>query len=41
MLLRERAPRLAAMMDAFLDDVLAYMAVPREHWPANIEHKSD
>ena len=41
MLLRQRAPRLAAMMDAFLDDVLAYMAVPREHWPANIEHKSD
>ena len=31
--LRERAPRLAALMDASLDDVLAYTAFPKEHWP--------
>ncbi len=31
--LRERAPKLAAMMDASLDDVLAYTAFPKEHWP--------
>jgi putative transposase len=31
--LRERFPRLAEMMDASREDVLAYMAFPREHWP--------
>jgi transposase-like protein len=31
--LRERAPKLAALMDAARDDVLAYTAFPREHWP--------
>ena len=31
--LRERAPKLAALMDASLDDVLAYTAFPKEHWP--------
>jgi putative transposase len=31
--LRERAPRLAELMDAARDDVLAYTAFPREHWP--------
>ena len=31
--LRERAPKLAALMDASLDDVLAYTAYPKEHWP--------
>src|SRR4051812_34941072 len=31
--LRERAPRLAALMDAAREDVLAYTAFPREHWP--------
>jgi putative transposase len=31
--LRERAPRLAALMDEARDDVLAYTAFPREHWP--------
>jgi putative transposase len=31
--LRERAPKLAALMDASLDDVLAYTDFPREHWP--------
>ncbi len=30
--LRERAPKLAALMDASLDDVLAYTAFPKEHW---------
>lgn len=30
--LRERFPKLAALMDASRDDVLAYMAFPREHW---------
>ncbi len=31
--LRERAPKLAALMDASLDDVLAYTAFPKDHWP--------
>lgn len=31
--LRERFPKLAEMTDASRDDVLAYMAFPREHWP--------
>ena len=31
--LRERAPKLAALMDASLDDVLAYTTFPKEHWP--------
>jgi transposase-like protein len=31
--LRERAPKLAALMDASLEDVLAYTAFPKEHWP--------
>jgi len=31
--LRERAPKLAALMDGARDDVLAYTAFPREHWP--------
>src|SRR5690242_13452602 len=31
--LRERAPRLAALMDEAREDVLAYTAFPREHWP--------
>ena len=31
--LRERFPRLAKLMDGARDDVLAYMAFPREHWP--------
>jgi transposase-like protein len=31
--LRDRAPKLAALMDASLDDVLAYTAFPKEHWP--------
>ncbi len=31
--LRERAPKLAALMDGSLDDVLAYTAFPKEHWP--------
>jgi transposase-like protein len=30
--LREKQPKLAAMMDASRDDVLAYMAFPKEHW---------
>ena len=30
--LRERFPKLAELMDAARDDVLAYMAFPREHW---------
>lgn len=30
--LREKYPKLAAMMDASRDDVLAYMDFPREHW---------
>src|SRR4029079_4133765 len=31
--LRERAPKLAALMDEAREDVLAYTAFPREHWP--------
>jgi putative transposase len=31
--LRERFSRLAELMDGSPDDVLAYMAFPREHWP--------
>src|SRR3954462_14058506 len=31
--LGERAPRLAALMDEAREDVLAYTAFPREHWP--------
>ncbi len=30
--LREKYPKLAAMMDESRDDVLAYMDFPREHW---------
>ena len=30
--LREKYPKLATMMDAGRDDVLAYMDFPREHW---------
>ena len=30
--LRERQPKLGALMDASRDDVLAYMSFPREHW---------
>ena len=31
--LRERAPKLAELMDDAREDVLAYTAFPREHWP--------
>jgi transposase-like protein len=31
--LRERVPRLAELMDEARDDVLAYTAFPKEHWP--------
>jgi putative transposase len=31
--LRERAPKLAALMDEAREDVLAYTAFPKEHWP--------
>jgi putative transposase len=31
--LRERVPKLAALMDAVRNDVLAYSLFPREHWP--------
>ena len=31
--LREKQPKLSAMMDASRDDVLAYMDFPKEHWP--------
>jgi putative transposase len=31
--LRERQPKLAALMDTSREDVLAYMDFPREHWP--------
>lgn len=31
--LREKQPRLAALMDNSREDVLAYMSFPREHWP--------
>jgi putative transposase len=30
--LRDKQPKLAAMMDAFRDDVLAYMDFLKEHW---------
>src|SRR5947209_1945481 len=30
--LRERFPKLAELMDASQEDVLMYMAFPREHW---------
>ena len=33
MRLRERFPKLAELMDGAREDVLAYMAFPREHWP--------
>lgn len=31
--LREKQPKLAALMDSSREDVLAYMDFPREHWP--------
>jgi transposase-like protein len=31
--LRDRAPKLAALMDEAHEDVLAYTAFPKEHWP--------
>ena len=31
--LRDKQPRLGALMDASREDVLAYMDFPREHWP--------
>ena len=31
--LREKQPKLSAMMDASRDDVLAYMDFPKDHWP--------
>ena len=31
--LREKQPKLGALMDASREDVLAYMTFPREHWP--------
>ena len=31
--LREKQPRLSAMMDASREDVLAYMDFPKEYWP--------
>ena len=31
--LRERVPKLASLMDDARDDVLAYTAFPKEHWP--------
>ena len=31
--LREKQPKLSAMMDASREDVLAYMDFPKEHWP--------
>jgi putative transposase len=31
--LRERTPKLAAMMDEAREDVLAYTVFPKEHWP--------
>ncbi len=31
--LREKQPKLSAMMDASCEDVLAYMDSPKEHWP--------
>jgi putative transposase len=31
--LRDRAPKLAELMDEAREDVLAYTAFPKEHWP--------
>jgi putative transposase len=31
--LRDRFPKLAALMDDAEDDVLAFMAFPKAHWP--------
>lgn len=31
--LRDRAPKLAEMMDGSREDLLAYTAFPKEHWP--------
>jgi transposase-like protein len=31
--LRDKQPKLGALMDASREDVLAYMGFPREHWP--------
>ncbi len=31
--LREKQPKLGAMMDASCEDVLAYMDFPKDHWP--------
>ena len=31
--LREKQPKLGAMMDASREDVLAYMDFPKDHWP--------
>lgn len=31
--LRERFPKLSALMDGAEDDVLAFMGFPKEHWP--------
>ncbi len=31
--LREKQPKLSALMDASREDVLAYMDFPKEHWP--------
>jgi putative transposase len=31
--LRERFPKLSALMDAAEDDVLAFMGFPKDHWP--------
>jgi putative transposase len=31
--LRERFPKLGALMDEAEDDVLAHLAFPKEHWP--------
>jgi putative transposase len=31
--LRDKQPKLGALMDASREDVLAYMDFPREHWP--------
>jgi transposase-like protein len=41
--LRERFPKLAELMDSAREDVLAYTAFPREHWPqiASTNHLSD
>src|SRR3982750_2363893 len=36
--LRERFPKLAELMDASQEDVLMYMAFPREHWAFPREH---